>query len=145
MDDLLDMPDDWKIVGHDEVVGMPTKDKGLIITGLGGDGQQFRYFIVISANKHSVLKPSFNAKVKKTLSSLFSQAEVKIEKITINPDHVRLMLLISMDNSVEEIVMPFIQKLNKNSNQLYEHYFVVNTNIPEDNEIQKYVDKIRNL
>lgn len=144
MDDILDIPDDWKIAGHDEVAGLPTKDQGLIITGLGGDGKQLCYFIVIPASKHSVLKSSFRAKVKNTLSSLFSQVEVKLEKITINPDHIRLIMLISMDNSVEEIVMPFIQKMNEDSAQLSEHYFVVNTNVPEDNEIQNYVDKIRN-
>lgn len=144
MDDLLDLPDDWKIAGRDEVASMPTENKGLIITVLGGDGKQFRYFIVIPACKHSVLKLNFRAKVKRTLSSLFSQAEVVLEKVAVNPDHIKLMLLISMDNSVEEIVMPFIQKMNAYSAQLSEHYFVVNTNVPEDNEIQNYVDQIRN-
>ncbi|MEK7504425.1 MAG: transposase [Patescibacteria group bacterium] len=143
MNDIFDMPDEWKIAGHDEVVGMPTEDKGLIITGLGGDDKQFRYFVAISASKHSVLKSSFKTKVKKTLGSLFSQAEVKLEKITIKPDHIRLMLLVGMNSSVNEIIMPFIRKVNANSSQLFKHYFAVNTNVPEDKEIQNYVDQIR--
>jgi hypothetical protein len=143
MNDIFNMPNDWKIAGHDEVAGMPTENKGLIVIGLGGDGKQFRYFVAIPASKNSVLKSSFKTKVKKTLSSLFSQAEVKLEKITVNPDHIRLMLLISMNSAVDEIVMPFIQKMNSDSVQLFGHYLVVNTNVPEDKEIQGYVDQIR--
>lgn len=33
MNDIFDMPDDWKIVGNDEIAGMPTESGGLIITG----------------------------------------------------------------------------------------------------------------
>ena len=137
------MPDEWKIAGHDEVAGMPTENEGLIITGLGGDDKQFRYFVTIPASRKLVLKSSFKTKIKKTFSLLFSQTEAKIEKITIKPDHVRLVLLISMDSSVDGIVMPFIQKINFDSSQLFEHYLVVNTNVPNDNEIQGYVGQIR--
>lgn len=143
MNDIFDMPDDWKIVGHDEVARMPTENRGLIIIGLGGDEKQFRYFVAIPANKHSLLKSSFKTKVKKAFSSLFSQTDAKIEKITINPDHIRLMLLINMDNSVDKIVMPFIQKVNSGQAQLLEHYLVVNTNVPEDKEVQDYVNQTR--
>ena len=143
MNDIFNMPDDWKIAGHDEVVGMPTEDNGLIITGLGRDDRQFRYFAVVPASKNSVLKSSLKTKVNKTFSLLFSQTEAKLEDVSVEPDHIRLMLLINMDSSVDEIIMPFIQKMNTNSDQLFEHYLVVNTNVPGDDEIQDYVDQIR--
>lgn len=142
MNDIFDMPDDWKIVGNDEIAGMPTESRGLIITGLGGDEKQFRYFVAISSER-PVLKSSFKTKVKKAFSSLFSQTDAKIEKITINPDHIRLILLISMENSIDEIVMTLIQKMNSDQVQLLEHYLVVNTNVPEDKEVQDYVDQTR--
>lgn len=145
MNDILDMPDDWKIAGHDELAGMPTEDKGLIITGLGGDGKLLRYFVVIPASKHTLLKPSFKTKVNTTFKSLFAQTEAKVEKITISPDHIRLMLLINMDNSVDEIVIPFIQKINFDSAGLLEHYLVVNTQIPSEDDVRKYVKETKSL
>lgn len=144
MNDIFDMPDHWKVVGHDEIAGMPTENKGLIITGLGGCGNKFRYFITISARKNVVLKSSFKTKLKKDFNALFSQTKAKLEDVVVNPDHIRVLLLISMDYSVDAIVLPLIRKLNSSSNQFYKHYFVVNTNIPNDNEVQDYVDEIRN-
>src|SRR3989339_753707 len=136
MNDVIDMPDKWKIAGHDEVTGMPTENEGLIITGLGGNGKQLRYFIVIPVRKKSVLKSGFKTKAKKAFRLLFSQTMVNLEDVIVRSDHLRLMLLINMDSSVDEIVMPFIQKMNSDSSQLFEHYLVVNTSVLEDKEIQ---------
>lgn len=144
MNDIFDIPDDWKIIGHDEAAGTPTENKGLIITGLGGRGNKFRYFITIPSRKNAALKSGLKTKIKKDFNALFSQTEAKIEDVIVHPDHIRVMLLISMDCSVDEIVLPLIKKLNSISDQFCKHYFMVNTNIPSDDEIQDYVDEIRN-
>ncbi|PIY80455.1 MAG: hypothetical protein COY80_02880 [Candidatus Pacebacteria bacterium CG_4_10_14_0_8_um_filter_42_14] len=142
MDDILDMPDDWKIAGHDEVAGMPTKDQGMIITGLGGEGKRLRYFIVIPALNHIHLEQDFEKEVVKQFASLFSLKKSQLEKIKVRTDHIRLMLLIHMDYSVEEIVMALINEVNKVRKRLFVHYFVVNTAIPEESDIQQYVDEV---
>jgi len=139
-----DIPDNWKISGNDEIVGMPTESHGLIVTGLGGKARKLRYFVVISAAENVSLKPSFKRTIDQKFDNLFPKTKVIIENVVVESDHIRIQLLINMDHSVEEIVMPVIQTINKTKDQLLRHYFVVNTNVPSDTEIQKYVDEVRN-
>ncbi len=143
MDNILNVPDNWKIAGHDEVAGMPSQDQGLIITGLGGKEKQILYFVVIPAivgtNPRQGLKNEFISQ----FTTLFSREKAQLEKIEIKRDHIMLWLLIHMDYSVEEVVMAFIFEVNKQEKKLLEHYFVVNTQIPSEDEIDNYLEETK--
>src|SRR3989344_1360794 len=143
MGDSVNIQDDWKIAGHDEVAGMPTEDQGLIVTGLGGEGRRLRYFVIISAVNHIRLKQDFKNEIVKQFTTLFSLKKSQLEKVTVRTNHIRLMLLTHMDYSVEEIVMALINEVNKVKKRLFVHYFVVNTAIPEESDIRQYIDEVR--
>lgn len=142
MDDIFHMPDDWKIAGHDEAVNPSTEDKGLIITGLGGKGKQFRYIIAISAKSGGKLKPSFKKIVSDKFSELFSPNKAVLEKISVRPDYIKIQALIHMDYSVESIVMGLIKAINKDINNLMKYYLVSNSPVA-DSEIWEHMAKAR--
>jgi len=143
MDDILNVPDNWKIAGHDEVAGMPSQDQGLIITGLGGKEKQLRYFIIISAISGTNLRQGLKNEFISQFATLFPREKAQLEKIEVKRDHIRLWLLIHMDYSVEEVVMAFIFGANKQEKKLLEHYFVVNSQIPSEDEIDKYLEETK--
>jgi len=145
MDDILDIPDDWKIAGHDKVVGVPTKDQGFIITGLGGEGKQIRYFVVIPATSRASFRQSFKNELVGQFKTLFPREKIQLEKIAVRRNHIRLWLLIHMDYSIEEVVMAIIFRVNKQKRKLLEHYFVVNTQIPDENEIDNYLEETKKI
>lgn len=143
MNDISDIPDDWEIAGHDELAGMPTKDKGLIITGLGGDGKLLRYFVVIPANKHLILESSSKTKVNTTVKSLFAQTEAKVEK-NHNQSRSHPPYVINQYRSpCRRNSNAFHPKNEFDSDGFLEHYLVVNTQIPSEYDIRKYVKETK--
>ncbi len=143
MNDILNIPDNWKIAGHDEMAGMPTHDQGLIITGLGGKKKQFRYFVVIPTINGTSLRQVLKNELIRQFTTLSPREKAQLEKIEIKQDHIRLWLLIHMDYSVEEVVMALIFGVNNQERKLLEHYFVVNTQIPSEDEIEKYLEETK--
>lgn len=74
--------------------------------------------------------------------SLFSKTKAKLESVDIKSDHINLQILISMDLSVEEVVMSLIETINTKRKCLFVHYLTTNTEIPSENEIQEYVNEV---
>ena len=139
MSDFFDLPDDWKIAGHDQAVNPPTPNKGLIITGLGGKGKLFRYFVVISVKPGVKLKPNLQKIVNKKFTALFPANKAELEKIKLKPDHLELLILINMDIAVEKIIMSLISAINQFKPVLHENYLVVNNRVLTSAEIRRYL------
>lgn len=143
-DDIFgSMPDAWKVVAKEQPTSGPTNDQGLMITGLGGKEEMMRYFVVIASTASSKLNSGFKSKVQDSIYTHFSSQEVELEKVVVNPDHIEFTVLIHIDLSVEEVIMPLIGDLNQPKQQLLKHYLVVNTEIPSPTEIKQYIKEAR--
>lgn len=139
----LDMPDEWKIVGNDQLAGVPTKNQGFIMTGLGGVDRKLRYFVVIPSFVDVDLEANLENSFKDNFKNLFHENKSSVENLVIKKSHIEMMLLINMDYSVEEIVMAFIKEVNSENKLLTTNYFVTNTNKSSDEEIKNYVADVK--
>ena len=64
------------------------------------------------------------------------------KKVDVEIDHISLQVLISMDYSVDEIIMTLIEIINTKRKCLFVHYLTTNTEIPSEVDIREYVNEL---
>jgi len=144
MTNLIDpIPDKWKIVAKGKPTNGPTQDQSLIIGGMGGKGQLLRYFVIIASPASIKLNRQWKQQIQDSVNICHSNQEVILETTIVKSDHIQLIILIHIDLSVDEVILPLIEDLNQKETQLLRHYLVVNTDIPPESEIKQYNQEAR--
>jgi hypothetical protein len=100
------------------------------------------YYVIIPILKKHKRPNSLKTKTETTIQSLHTSSQMKIEGITNNQRCVQLYLLIHMDLSVDEVVMPLIKRLNNDRILFREHYFTTNTEKPDKKRLKTIYDQM---
>lgn len=117
---------------------------GFILSGLGGLGNKLRYFFaVVAAQKNSLTKRQLHS-IQSEVASICQKSNGIIEKVKCNKDYVSFTALIPIDIAVGDIIEQSIAQCNELGNYLMDDFLITNMEIPSDDELITYIDKMRN-
>lgn len=124
-----------------EKIGFGEEEESVIMGGLGGEGQKLRYCFAVS-----VEKSEFSEKDKTLLNTMLQHIahgmKANIEEAVFSRNYLRVVTLIPMDIAVGDFIESVIDRSNASEYLLRQHYFVVNTHILSDKEIEDYIKEI---
>ncbi len=115
---------------------------GILITGLGGENNRLRYFLVIRSRRGAALTSAQKETIERGFSYICSKFDSILEEIQVHQDYVTMKVLIPMDVAVAEIIEGGIDECNTFSDFLDENYYVTNVRIPTETEIPYYLREI---
>jgi len=125
-----------KLIGKAIALG----DDTFLATELGGVGESFRYYIILSSNDE-ILEEQQNI-IKMSLVLVNNRFKTSVEEIKFKKKHIILKILIPIYNSVDEVVMDIIKVSNSQKPFLREHYLCDNTSKPTDEVILNYLKEL---
>ena len=115
------------------------RDVGMVMTGLGGEGERLRYFFLIRSKDDIALTESQKKTVKQAFSYTCGRYDSLLETIEVKRDYVTAEVLIPMDVAVGEVIEGGIEKSNTFGEFLDPDYYVTNVEIPSEAEILRYL------
>ncbi|EKE06336.1 MAG: hypothetical protein ACD_19C00016G0009 [uncultured bacterium] len=126
-----------KLIGKAIALG----DYTFVATELGGVGESFRYYVVLSS-KDKILDEQQNI-IKMSLVLVNKRFKTSVEEIKFKKKYIILKILIPIYNSVDEVVMDIVKVSNLQKSFLREHYLCDNTAKPTHEVILNYLKKIK--
>lgn len=114
-------------------------EKTFIGTKLGGEGNRFRNYVVISTKSDIPLSTKERKILNETFEKICQKYDSLIEAIAFFETYALMKLLVSMDVAIGDIIDEGIIACNKQENFLRFHYYVTNVKKPTAKEIQKYL------
>ena len=116
---------------------------GFISTGLGGKGDKFRYFFIVSSKGGLAFSETHRSTLKRAFEGIGQEYNAEIEKIHFEPDYAAIGMFIPADVAVGDIIEKGIRECNKKSDFLNFHYYVTNVKKPTNEELLKYLAEVR--
>lgn len=116
---------------------------GFISSGLGGTDGKLRYFFLVlpltdqsfTALQHNVINDEFIL--------LAKELNCVIETVDHSDTCVGITVLIPMDVAIGIFIDKGIQKCNELGNFVFEYYYVTNQEIPDKQDIEEIIRKVR--
>ncbi|MFC2059585.1 hypothetical protein ACFLTZ_00615 [Chloroflexota bacterium] len=115
------------------------RSAGILMTGLGGENNRLRYFLVIRSRSDAALTGAQKETVERSFSYICSKFASILEEIKVHKYYVTMKVLIPMDVAVAEIIEGGIDECNTFGDFLDEKYYVTNVRIPTEAEIVHYI------
>ena len=109
------------------------------MTGLGGENNRLRYFLVIHSRSKAMLISTQKDVVERGFSHICSKFNSIIEEIKVYQRYLTMKVLIPMDVPVAEIIEGGINECNTFSDFLDLKCYVTNVKIPTETEILQYI------
>ncbi|MGQ1784199.1 MULTISPECIES: hypothetical protein [unclassified Saccharicrinis] len=107
-----------------------------ISTGLGGQGSNLRYFIVLVANEGVVLKDWQMELVKKELDFTVGKNHGLVEEVQTEPDLFVISALLPIEKNIKDILSVVVKECNEIGNFLRDSFIVTNVKKLELDEIR---------
>jgi len=115
------------------------RNVGILMTGLGGENNRLRYFLIIRSRSDAALTSVQKETIERGFSYICSKFDSILEEIQEHQYYVTMKVLIPMDVAVAEIIEGGIDECNTFCNFLDENYYVTNVKIPTEAEVQHYL------
>ncbi|TSC62240.1 MAG: Uncharacterized protein G01um101448_898 [Parcubacteria group bacterium Gr01-1014_48] len=109
----------------------------LVMTGLGGEGKRLRYCFAV--NSKEALSQTQKDTISSVLHVVAKKHTSKTEEIFFGKNYARIAVLVHVDVAVRDLIEDVIADCNSEMIFLYPHYFVVNTSILSESEIEKWI------
>lgn len=130
------------IVYKDNVGGGIFSDETFITTGLGGEGQRLRYYVVISTLKSSPFTKQQEDIVRKQFSKISKKFDSKIEEIKFSKTYALIKILVSVKVALQEVIDEGMNSCNKIERFIRFHFYATNVQKPTKKIIQDYLNEI---
>ena len=135
---------DWGILAVQECrmfleSSLSDRNVGTVMTGLGGENNRLRYFLVIRPRSDAALTGAQKETIERGFSYICNKLDSILEEIQVHQYYVTMKALIPMDVAVAEIIEGGIDECNTFGAFLDENYYVTNVRIPTEAEIQHYI------
>lgn len=115
-----------------------------ISTGLGGKGQNIRYFV---AMMHAEANTAFNETQRKLVESEFrfflSESEGELEEITFEDHFVTAVFLFPLKQNLHTIFKSFIDECNQFGSFLSEDVMITNVKKLDIDEVKEFIKKTK--
>lgn len=116
------------------------RSAGMIVSGLGGEGERIRYFFAVQA-KETIELTAHQEMIERSFRMVCKSFDSVLESIKIYPDYATLLVLISQDVAVGGVIEEGIAESNRAGDWVEEHYFVTNNQIPETEELLSHLGR----
>lgn len=114
-----------------------------VSTGMGGQGSNLRYFIVLVTNKDVELQKWQIELVKKEIDFTFEKAKGTVEELLIESDMFMLTGLLHISLNVQETISAIVKECNQMGNFLMDSFIVTNVKKLDIKVIRKMVIEAR--
>ena len=118
------------------------RDVGTLMTGLGGENNRLRYFLVICSRGDTAFTDVQKETVERGFSYICSKFDSILEEIQSHQYYVTMKVLIPMNVAVAEIIEGGIDECNTHNDFIDENYYVTNVRIPTEAEIMRYIGEM---
>ncbi len=119
------------------------ESQGFISTGLGGNKNKLRYFVVIIKEKNSWYDDIQIKVIKNEFDLITKRLNLEIEKFSFQENYASLIILVPIDVAVGKIIEQGITRCNRKEHFLSEKYIVTNTEILTEAEIKSYLKRLK--
>lgn len=119
------------------------EEEPIVMGGLGGKDKSLRYCFALSTKIEDFSKENKD-KVLAALKEIELQLNTEVEEIIFNKNYARIVILVPYDIAVGTVIENIILYANKTTLFLRDHYFVINTHILSNNEIEEYIRELNN-
>ncbi|HUU26232.1 MAG TPA: hypothetical protein VM123_00335 [archaeon] len=119
------------------------RSDGMLMTGLGGENNRPRYFLIIRSRSDAAFTSAQKATVERVFSSICDRFDSILEEIQFHLNYATMKVLIPLDVAVGEVIEKGIGESNKFGGFLDPYYFVTNVKIPKETEILEYLREIK--
>jgi len=139
---------DWGVLAQEECrilleSSLSDRNAGIVITGLGGEYNRLRYYVVVRSRNDAALTDAQKENISRRFSHICSQFDSILEEIQPYQHYVAMRGLIPMDIAVADVIEGGINECNAFGDFLDETYYVTNIKIPTEAEIQQYFIELR--
>lgn len=111
----------------------------LISTGLGGEGNMLRYFVVL-INKQGEKLDDFRKRIMTSeLTYILERNNSKLEDSKITDDYYCALCLIPLQESIQELFYSIIEECNNYGNFLRYDYIINNSNVLSCEQIDEII------
>lgn len=114
-----------------------------ISTGLGGQGDKLRYFIVLFAKEDKEFEKWQEELIEKELVFSIHKHDGVIETVDVEGDKVLITALLSITINIKDALSEVLKECNEMGDFLMKSFIVTNIKRLEPDEIQKMVDQYR--
>ena len=119
------------------------RSEGMLMTGLGGENNKLRYFLIIRSRSDVAFTSAQKTTVERAFSSICDRFDSVLEEIQVHLNYATMKVLIPLDVAVGEVIEKGIGESNKFGDFLDPYYFVTNVKIPKETEIMEYLREIK--
>lgn len=112
-----------------------------ISTGLGGRGENLRYFIACKLKSDNEFSESQKKIIKNEFEYSFKLFNSVIEKIDFKKEYFTIIGLIPISTPISDVIVKAISEVNNYGDFLYEEYLVTNVKLLDVNDIIHYFKK----
>ncbi len=116
-----------------------------ISTGLGGQGDKLRYFLVLIGKEDKFIEKWQEDLVVKELDYAISEKEGVLEEVIMDHDKFLVTLLLPIKINIKDTLSRVVNECNEFGNFLMNSFIVTNVKKLEKEEIQKMVDNYRGI
>jgi hypothetical protein len=114
------------------------EESGILSTGLGGENNCIRYVFIVKSEYNLM---NYAEIIKKKWIDVAQANNSSIEEIEIEINYGKILCLVPINIAIGNIIDEGIEKINEiKENLLYPGYMVLNTRIPTNEEILKFVN-----
>ena len=115
---------------------------GIIMTGLGGEEERLRYFVVVCLkNGSTALTHAQTVTIEQAFFATCDRLDSVLEEVQVQAHYAILKILVPLDVAVGEVIEGGIAECNKGDEYLDDSYYVTNVRIPTDAEIQQFLSE----
>ena len=126
-----------------EKLGFAEEDDPVIMGGRSGTGNKLWYCFAVSTERHKFSETD-RANIQGALQNTARELKSKLEETVFSKNYLRVTILVPMDVAVGDFIENMIANSNASEPLLRQHYFVVNTHILSNKEIENYIQGITN-
>lgn len=128
--------DECQVFVESDLLEIP---RGMISTGLGGDGKRLRYYVILTKIQNTDFNKEQKNRLEGILEIVVNKYDAKIQEIEFNKGIAVLAILIPINVAPGSLIIKMINNCNQSKRFLKFHYFITNVGKPKKKEIKDYL------
>ncbi|MDP3913442.1 MAG: hypothetical protein Q8R96_06880 [Bacteroidota bacterium] len=108
---------------------------GFVSSGLGGLANRMRYYFLLLPLTDKLFTPTQSEIIRDELQLVCKELNCILETTNFSGNYVGMTILVPMDVAVGTVIETGIKNCNELGEFVFQHYYVANTNIPDESEI----------
>ena len=112
-----------------------------ISTGLGGQGEDLRYFFAGKLKNEKQFTESQKKIIRNEFEHCFNEQDSKVEQINYTNEYFTVIALIPIQKPISDVITKAISEVNNFGDFLFDEYLVTNVKVLVEKEIEGYFKK----